>query len=176
MLLPLSSCLQLFIYSPENTLVQFLVRFYFFLIFLFYHLINNQSQQLSAWHGRLQMYKGCRLKSLQNFSYDSQMFACTLYSVQYSVYPLVITNGLWLSGLSCLFLLQNNWPMQQVVHRFKSFPRLLFLYLYSVYTNKKLSHPLFPIICIHMQLPHLVKSAALPKTTSLCGSITVITL
>ena len=30
--------------------------------------------------------------------------------VQYSVYPLVIENGLWLSGLSCLFLFQN-WPM-----------------------------------------------------------------
>ena len=50
----------------------------------------------------------------------------------------VLFNGLWLSGLSCLFL-------EILVHaegcRFESYHWLLFLFLYSVYTKKKFSHP-----------------------------------
>ena len=59
--------------------------------------------------------------------------------------------------------------------RFESCKRLLFFYLYSVSTNKKLSHP--SSLWVWMRSCHtMVKSAVLPKTTSLCTSITVITL
>ena len=59
--------------------------------------------------------------------------------------------------------------------RFESCQRLLFFYLYSVSTNKKLSHP--SSLWVWMRSCHtMVKSAVLPKTTSLCTSITVITL
>ena len=44
----------------------------------------------------------------------------------------------------------------------------------SVYTNKKLSNPSY--VCTLYSCPTLEKSAVQPKTTSLCSSITVITL
>ena len=49
------------------------------------------------------------------------------------------------------------------------------LNLYSVYTNNKLSHP-SSLSSWMRSCPTMVKSAVLPKTTSLCGSMIVITL
>ena len=88
--------------------------------------------------------------------------------VQYSVVP-IIYNGQWLSGLSCIFLLQNFWPMLYGC-RFESCQ-----WLYSVYTNKKLSHP-STLSCVLTVSPTMKRSAAQPKTTRLCSSIIVISL
>ena len=87
--------------------------------------------------------------------------------VQYSVGPLIIYNGLWLSGLSCLLLLQNYLPMLYGC-RFESCQ-----WLCSVYTNKKLSHP-SSLSCVLSVAPTMVRSAVQPKTTRLCSSIRVI--
>ena len=59
--------------------------------------------------------------------------------------------------------------------RFKPCQRLLFFYLNSIHTNKKVSHPSSQSSWMH-SCHTMVKSAVLPKTTSLCTSITVITL
>ena len=83
--------------------------------------------------------------------------------VQYSVYPLVIHNGLWLSGLSCLFHLQIYCPILKVVGSNPTF-------ILSIQIRN------YPTPHMYVQLPHLGKSAVQPKTTSLCSSITVITL
>ena len=89
--------------------------------------------------------------------------------VQYSVGPLIIYNGLWLSGLSCLLLLQNYLPMLYGC-RFESCQ-----WLCSVYTNKKLSHP-SSLSCVLSVAHTMVRSAVQPKTTRLCSSIRVISL
>ena len=62
---------------------------------------------------------------------------------------------------------------------FESGHWLLFLYLYSVFTNKKFFHPSsLSYVCALVQLPHLGKKCCTTvlKTTGLCSSITVIPL
>ena len=89
--------------------------------------------------------------------------------VQTSVGPLIIYNGLWLSHLSCLLLLQNYLPMLYGC-RFESCQ-----WLCSVYTNKKLSHP-SSLSCVLSVAPTMARSAVQPKTTRLCSSIRVISI
>ena len=90
-------------------------------------------------------------------------FTCT---VRYSVVPIKCR---WVSGLSCLFLLQNYWPMLYGC-RLESCR-----WLYSVYTNKKLSHH-STLLCVLGVAPTMKRSAAQPKTTRLCSSLIVISL
>ena len=71
--------------------------------------------------------------------------------VQYSVYPLVINNGLWLNGLSCLFLLQIYWPIMKVIGSnpakgSRSSPIILSIQIRS-----------YPTPHMDVQLPHLGK-------------------
>ena len=65
--------------------------------------------------------------------------------VQYSVGPLIKYNSQWLSGLRCLFLHQNYWPMLYCRSQVRISPIGLVsqIYLYSVFTNQKFSHPSF---------------------------------
>ena len=72
------------------------------------------------------------------------------------VCSLVLYNGLWLSGFSCLFLLQKYWSMLKVVV-VGSNPATGSYSYYSVYTNKKFSHPSSLSYCMYVQLPHLGK-------------------
>ena len=82
-----------------------------------------------------------------------------------------IYNGLWLSGLICLLLLQNEWPMLQVVG--SNLTNAMALFLTSILsTKKKIIPPLFPIMCF-CSCHTMVRSAVLPKTTRLCCSITL---
>ena len=86
------------------------------------------------------------------------------FLVKYSVGPLIIYKGLWLSGLSCLLLLHNYLPRMYGC-RFESCQ-----WHCSVYTNNKLSHP-SSLSCVLLVAPTMVRSAVQPKTTRLCSSI-----
>ena len=90
------------------------------------------------------------------------------------VYPLIIHDGLWLSGLSCRFLLQIYWPIQKVVGSNPAKGCWSFTFILSI---QIINYPT-PHMYVHSlySCPTLEKSAVQPKTTSLCSSITVITL
>ena len=93
-------------------------------------------------------------------------------------------------GCLCRSLCSINyikWPVAEWSKLSFSSPELLahaaWLYsrfessrwLYSVYTNKKLSHP-SSLSCVLAVAPTLKRSAVQPKTTRLCSSIILISL
>ena len=141
--------------SPETTLVKFLVWFWSYITWFF--CVTMEITSLNSW-----------VVSIADCRWEGCMTPRCLL-VHYSVGPLIIYNGLWLSGLICLLLLQNYLPMLYGC-RFESCQ-----WLCSVYTNKKLSHP-SSLSCVLSVAPTMVRSAVQPKTTRLCSSIRVISL
>ena len=113
--------------------------FYFFLYVI---VPTSNITSLSSWVVKVAdcRFKGCRFKYSQNFYVTLRCL-----TVESSVGPIEIYNGLWLSGLGCLLLLQNYWPMLLVVGSTPtngSFP-----HLYPVYKKQKNFPPLSPIMC-----------------------------
>ena len=83
--------------------------------------------------------------------------------------------GLRLSCLRCLFLLLNYAEGS----RFESCHWIMFLTSTFILSTQIINNPtrlLYHHGCALCSCPTMVKSAVLPKTTSLCGSILVITL
>ena len=106
----------------------------------------------------------CRFKSPHKFSCDSWMVACTVVCCS-------IKNIKW-PAAEWSKLSFSSPELQPMLHgcRFKSC-----WWLYSVYTNKKLSHP-SSLSCVLAVAPTMKRSAVQPKTTRLCSSIIVISL
>ena len=119
--------------AHEATLVIFGL-----ILLLFFHVIDQAfgSQQVSVAELLAQHSKDMQVAG----SNPCQIFHVTpiCLLVQLSVGPFVICNGLW----SKLSFSSPELLAHAVGCRFESCQWLLFLYLYSVYTNKKkLSHP-----------------------------------
>ena len=97
--------------SPEITLVKFLLGIYFFLLDNCCNIIFITSLSCSGLSTSDCRYEGSRLASHQKFF--MWLLDVCLYITH--VCSLVLYNGQWLSGLSCLFLLQKYWSMLDVV-------------------------------------------------------------
>ena len=113
-------------------------------------------------------YQGCRFESLHKF-FKLVLKVCLCIT---HVCSFVLYNGLWLSGLSSLFLCQKYWFMLKVVGSNPATGSYSSTFILSIQI-RKLPTPL--PYHMYVQLPHL-KSAVLPMTTCLCSSITVIPL
>ena len=119
------------LYSPETTLVKFLLGFYFSFLDYCCNIDFLSSLSSSLLSTSEFVCKRSRFESHEKF------FKLLLNICLYNTHVcLFVYSGLWLSGLGSLFLLVRTEGC-----RFESCHWLLFLYLYSVYTNKKLSHP-----------------------------------
>ena len=172
MLLPLSYECLCWIHRELETIVH-LYNFWFDSIFIFYNVVKTSLLQQVLVAQCLGQQTAFAKVAGSNLSQIFHVTPRCLF-VQYSVYPLYIYNGLWLSGLTLPFS-SPELLTHAVGCRFESCHMLLFFYLYSVSTKKKFSHSLYLSSWLH-SCHTMVKSAVLPKTTILCTSITVITL
>ena len=87
----------------------------------------------------------------------------------------VLYSGLWLSGLSSLFLRQKYWSMLKVVGSNPATGSYSSTFILSIQIRNFPTPLPYHTVCM-CSCPTLVKSAILPKTTCLCSSLTVILL
>ena len=150
--------------QPRNNNCKYFAWFYF--SFLEYVLLCLSSSMLSTSDCRC---KGSMFESHQKF-FKLQLNVC-LYITH--VCSFVLYSGLWVSGLSSVLLRKKYWSMLKAVGSNPATGTNSSTFILSIQIRN------FPTpLRYHMyvQLPHLVKSAVLPKTTCLCSSITVIPL
>ena len=116
-------------------------------------------------------YQGCRFESLHKF-FKLVLKVCLCITHVCSIF---LYSGLWLSGLSSLFLCQKYWFMPKVVGSNPATSSYSSTFILSIQI-RNLPTPL--PYHLYVQLPHLGKKCCTTysKTTSLCSSITVITL